>query len=586
MKNYIKLIVLFTLVIIINACDLDKLTYLEENFEITVDAQPVYNIKTFKIVNAKDGSEILDNIKFQISGKNANKIYTNSGGKSLSVKNGSISIGVEKNFLVSPDNPIQLTAKIESTGYIPKEISLNFDGIGEASEIISLLNINNLPDNIDYEEKNIDLYNGEIIAETTLSFDSNNDDDIEIKIEKGIKFLDENNQVINGSNLVYQQTRYGLISEDLIDETFNVQNPPSLEKYQQTPIDLFDVSGSIAAKSTKNYDDEKFSSSYVLPLTSPSYRQVYVNGKLVSSLSKPSIVQQRIRYRNTINPQTNEQIKEGDKVFAFNKIIETVDGKIVTSIIKKELVLKKHSWGYLYVEYESDKPSGYRLIGFEIDTDHQCSEIDEINFVNNGIKTEYTFAIYHKSNPSRPIAWKNWIMLSDTTYKVDGFNLPKWFSGSVTNLFRLMGENTILKIYRWSFDDAYRWGRRKLVYNQEISSCELSGQTIDITNTDCSVERQIDFFLDCDNTSYGGFYFDIEYFEVDENGVAAGWGKPYGNISAGSLYGKTPCLQPEQSYRFTFYYGEYYKSEPLKGKQVDSLFINFDRNALCNAIKD
>ena len=582
-----KIIQLISLCIIITSCELQKLTELQDNFQISVDAEPVYNIKNIKILNAKSGSEINSNINITLSGANADKIYTSSGSKNLLVDNGSISIEVNRNFIVSSDNPLEILATITSDGYFSKEINLLFDGSESVSMNIGLLEKMNLPDNIEYIEKNIALNNGSINSDITISFDSNSNNSLDFNFKQGTKFLDENGNTINGTNLKFEYIDYGIPDKDFAMFSYNSQNPISFLKYEQTPIDLFDISNNVAAKSIRNSTD-KFTEKYLLPLSSPHYKTLYLDGKRVKSFSEPTIVQQFIRYRDVINPITNEKIKEGDNVQVIHKYNVFINGKTTPFVEKKEAIIKKHSWRGLFVEYEVDNSYGYQLIGFEMDTNHNCNTIDNIDFKNDGINTTYNCIIYHKSNPNLAIAYHTLKMSGESTFGVKGTNFfTKSKYKRINTLLSQLGENMILKIYKQSFEND-RYGKSVLVYDKEVSICELNNQIIDITNDDCADQKEIDFVVECpDNTSYSlGSFINLEYWEVDSAGNPIGWGRPYATVKFGQLYSKTPCLEPEQDYKFEFYYDKSYTTEALKGKQVDSLFTNFDQDRICRAIQD
>ena len=68
-KDMKKIIQLITICLVITSCDFQKVTDLQDDFEIKVTAEPVLSRVDIKVFNSKDGSDISENINLSFSGQ-------------------------------------------------------------------------------------------------------------------------------------------------------------------------------------------------------------------------------------------------------------------------------------------------------------------------------------------------------------------------------------------------------------------------------------------------------------------------------------------------------------------------------------
>lgn len=140
-----KLIAFITLSILLSSCDLDKLTTIQDDFAITVAAEPVLNIVNLQIFDANGGKDIPSKVTINFEGENADQIYAINGSKTFNVDNDFITVGVNTNYPVSIDNSLKVQANIRADGFISKSREITFDGGDIREEQVSLLQKANLP---------------------------------------------------------------------------------------------------------------------------------------------------------------------------------------------------------------------------------------------------------------------------------------------------------------------------------------------------------------------------------------------------------------------------------------------------------
>ena len=135
----------------------------------------------------------------------------------------------------------------------------------------------------------------------------------------------------------------------------------------------------------------------------------------------------------------------------------------------------------------------------------------------------------------------------------------------------------LLKIYNYSYQNR----RYSVVYDKEISICELDGQTIDITNSDCFLERDMDLTLECPDATY--ILNNVYVYYKPENG---GYWSYFDRVLNSKLTGKSPCLDDGVKYEFGFWYNGWRVTPPLTETQMIDLYENFDLNAICPEIRN
>ncbi|MDP5105999.1 MAG: hypothetical protein NWQ31_07500, partial [Polaribacter sp.] len=189
-----KIIQLFTVCLILTSCEFQKVTDLENSFEIKVLAEPVLSKLNIKVFDSKDGSDIPVNIDLRFTGANADQIYTVNGGKNFKIENGFIIVGINRNTVVSEDSPLNITATITANGYMPKTQEINFDGSDIQEVQMSMIKLDDLPNSVMLESVTETLVGNKTTKEILIEMPSSSDPDeiMEVSIPADTEFYDEN----------------------------------------------------------------------------------------------------------------------------------------------------------------------------------------------------------------------------------------------------------------------------------------------------------------------------------------------------------------------------------------------------------
>lgn len=564
MKNITKALTILTALIVVTSCDFEKATELQDSFEIKVAAEPVLSKVNLRVFNADGGKAIPSEIKVELEGENADKILTANGSKSFKVENGFITLGVNQNFLVSDNNTLNITANISADGFISKSREINFDGTDISEVQIGLLEKANLPKQIQIETINESLSNNETTNEINVSITSNtNSEEItEFTIPENTSFFDENDNLITGSNL---QADFQTFETEAPDENEVIapdENPEVLTGgFNEFPGGLT-LDGEVANKFISK-KSRRLEQSYLIPITNLWCFYLFVNGRRVSWFSNPTLVRNYI-FRNAINPETNQPVKVGDvvSVFYYDRFTRERE-KLSNATVQSD------RRGF-YVEFTAPR-SGVYPIGFERSFNHTCTTVNSIKFVNTGRRSFYLYTVANKFNPNRPIRYGYMYFNGET--EINNNNINYWRNRG----FSFLGEDMVLKIYNYSAQQR----RLKVVYDEEVSVCELDGQTIDISNDDCFEERDLDVSLSCPDATY--LLNNLYVYFREEN--QRNWGY-FDRIRNSKLTGKSPCLEAGKKYQFGFWYGGWKTTPPLTEAQMVNLYENFDLPTICKAVKD
>lgn len=560
----------FAFFFLYSSCDLKEIDTLTDEFEIKVSAQPVLNLKNIKIHNLNKGEKINQNISISFEGENADKIYTINGKKDFSVEEGFLTVGITKDYTVTKDNPISVSAIVSANGFISKSRIITFDGSEFSEDEIGLLEKDNLPDYTVLESVSETLSNNETNSEIALSITSNlNPEEVsEFTIPESTSFFDEDNNLITGSTV---EAEFQTFDTEANDENYTLdadENPESSSIVNNEFPGGLSVDGDFSKIPSEIFKNSQLNlpQSYLIPITNLGCYYLYVDGRRVYSFSNPMLVRNYV-FSGAQNPNTGQAIEVGDVVAVYYYNTTTGNREKLDDV-----EIKKDSNGRFYVEFEAPR-AGVYPVGFEKSYNHSCSNINSIKFVNNGRKSFYWYYVANKYNPSRAIRY-GW-MYFDGEYEVNNESLNYYQNSAL----QMLGEDMELKIFYYSYNDA----SFKLVYDNEISVCDLDGQSVDISNQDCVEDMgQIEFSIDCpDNTSYRLNQTSIYY---KPQGSYWRW---YGYVRDSYLDGgKAPCLQPGTDYVFGFWYDGWKETPPITKDEVESLKDQMDIDAICDAIKD
>lgn len=555
-----KIVQLFTLCLVIASCDFQKVTDLQDDFEIKVSAEPVFSKVNLKVFNAKDGSDITESLDLTFTGSDADKIYTVNGGKSFKIDNGFIALGINRNTTVTAENPLSAVAMVSANGYVTKTQEINFDGSDIQEVQISMMKESDLPQSVVFKSVTEALTDNKTTQEIKIEVAPNNNSDevTEVIIPADTEFYDEDGNTMTGGTVTVDVQTFDTTIPTLDELSEGAVNPETLAGgFNEFPGSL-EIGN--AAKS-RNFNN--LTGSYLSPIGSLYCIYYYINGRRVSGVSRPTTLNFWI-WTGTTNPNTNQRIKVGD-VVSFYRTFNGSNTKI------GDVAVQSSGWSsYVIARVTLPAGPGIYPYGFEITPDCNTS-INQVTFKNDGRRTFYCYNIANKSNPNRALRWG--YMYFDGSYEVNSSNI-RYYRNKALDLLK---DDMILTIYYYSTIDR----RYKIAYQEETSKCDLDGQTIDITNTDCYQERDLDLSLECPDATYllNNLYV---YYKKDGDRY---WSY-FDRISNSRLNGKSPCLDAGTKYEFGFWYDGWKTTPPLTEQEMLSLYQNFDLPTICAAIKD
>lgn len=564
-KDMKKILQLLTICLILTSCEFQKVTDLQDSFEIKVLAEPVLSKLNIKVFNSKDGSDISEKINLSFSGAGADQIYTVNGSKRFLIEKGLITVGINRNTVVSDQTPLTISATVTADGYMTKTQEINFDGSDIQEVQISLMKLDDLPSSTIIKSVTETLKNNKTTKEILIEIPPTTDEDdtiMEVSIPADTEFYDENGNVMTGGNVTIDLQTFETTIPSVDELSANVTNPETLAGgFNEFPGSL-----EIDALSSKSGNLKRAAGSYLSPIGSLYCIYYYVNGRRVSGVSRPTTYSFSVN-NYTVNPNTGNYVKAGD-IISFYRTVNNTNTKIADIPLSS----RTSWWGNTYLSFTVTIPAGPGIYPYGFEVTPTCSSLSSgVSFKNDGRRTFYCYNVANKYNPQRALRWG--YMYFDGTYEVNSRNI-KYYSNKALDMLK---DDMILTIYYYSFEQ----GRFKVAYQEEVSKCDLDGKTIDITNTDCFKERDLDLSLDCPDAKYllNNLYV---YYKKDTDGY---WSY-FDRVSRSRLNGKSPCLDPGVKYQFGFWYDGWKVTPPLTEQEMLNLYQNFDLPTICNAIKD
>ncbi|TXD48504.1 MULTISPECIES: hypothetical protein [unclassified Polaribacter] len=558
-----KIITFIAISIMLTSCEFGKLSTIQDDFVITVAAEPVQSYINLNIFNSKDGTNIPESVSISFSGPDADQIFTASGTSDFKIENGLITVGVNRNYVLSADNPLNVTANFSAVGYLTAQRTISFDGSDIREEQVGLLEEENLPKSIVFKSASEVLTGNKTTTDITVetSSSTNAEETIDFVIPADTEFYDEDGLVLTGTEITADFQTFDPTTPDLDALTVSTENPESLPAgFNEFPGSM-EIGADASNKSSSN--KTKINQGYLVPIASQLCLYYYVNGKKVWGTSRPTRIN-AWAWRGLVNPNTNQQVKAGDIIAVYRN----VNGSNV-KLVDVPLVSYR---GWFRAQFTAPGPGIYSY-GFEVFPSANCSAnstINSVKFNNTGRRSFYFYSVANKYNPNRPIRYG--YMYFDGVYEVTNRSSRRWSNRALA----LLEDDMVLKIYNYSYDER----RFKVVYNKEVSKCELDGQTTDISNTDCFAQRNMDLTVDCPDATYR---LNNTYVYYKPEGRR--WYSYFDRVINSQLNGKTPCLEAGIKYQFGFWYNGWKETPPLTEVEMIDLYKNFDLDLICREIR-
>ena len=286
----------------ITSCDIDKITSLKDDFRITVTPDAVDNKKEIQINNATNSNPVTSDIKMSISGDAASNIYTSDGSSSFKFDQGKIVIGLKKGMEASPESPIHISIKVEVEGYLSKTKDVTFDGSGSESININLVKIDDLPETIQIVEETGALSDDETTTDIEVSISSSDETEelVNIVLEAGSSFENDNGEPMEGSDLIMNIETYELQTEivdnntgySVTEEIEGITIPASGDDEEATlePFSVISVDTTLDGTPVNISQDTPAKVSVSIPDDGQEYQVFFVEKGSNTAIPIPSLV--------------------------------------------------------------------------------------------------------------------------------------------------------------------------------------------------------------------------------------------------------------------------------------------------------
>ncbi|WP_407431229.1 hypothetical protein [Arcticibacter sp.] len=268
--------------------------------DITIIIEPnVFNYSTAIKVEDVAGNALPTGLKVEISGPDADAIYTMSGTKDFKVQDGYIYTNVDPHRDPTANNPIEFSVKVSGDAILDVNIPFEVNS-GQSFQMkpIKILNLNNPPVGAAVSKPVVTLAT---LAAEDQSISTNTSASLitRLELEAGTQFLNAAGQVLTGDNL----------STVLVN----------LDPRTSAGIALF-PGGSLSSSSIVNAAGQTIEGAFnPAAVTSIEF---FINEQGVKSFNKPVTVYQNID-PTYVNPNTNALVKAGDFLEIYSYEVET-----------------------------------------------------------------------------------------------------------------------------------------------------------------------------------------------------------------------------------------------------------------------
>ncbi|MGV3706160.1 MAG: hypothetical protein ACO1NU_12360 [Arcticibacter sp.] len=268
--------------------------------DITIRIEPnVFNYSTAIKVDDITGNALPSGLKVEVSGPDADAIYTLSGTKDFEVKDGYIYTAVDPHRDPKTNSPIEFNVKVSGDAIMDVNIPFEVvEGQGYQMKPIKILNLNNPPVGASVAKPVVTLAT---LAQQDQAISTNPNASLvtRLELEQGTQFLNAAGQVLTGTNL----------STILVN----------LDPRTAAGIALF-PGGSLASSSIVNAAGQTIEGAF--NPAAVTNIEFFVNDQGVKTFNKPVRVYQNID-PSYINPNTNAVIKAGDFLEIYSYEVET-----------------------------------------------------------------------------------------------------------------------------------------------------------------------------------------------------------------------------------------------------------------------
>lgn len=287
------------------ACtNFDKLT---DGTSVYLDTDLLLNPLTVQIIDANMGGALPEDLTVEVSGKDADKVYTLLGEKDLVVNTnkddegvGILPIGILRSDEPSMDNPLQFTIIVKGKGFVDgiKTFSLT-DGKTPLFETMKLVRVAEPSAGVSLEKMLFNAAETGTSSAIELKTEANNmQESVSVTVPESSVLYNENGKKLAG------QFKTTLVHYDLHSSEGTAVLP-----------------GGLYSDDARDVNGYSLGSLSFAPVAAISL-DMYVGEDEVRTFSQPLEVKFQLN-NNTYNPNTGENIKAGDEatVWSFNESI-------------------------------------------------------------------------------------------------------------------------------------------------------------------------------------------------------------------------------------------------------------------------
>jgi len=281
----------------------------------------------FTNANSKSVTQTPDNLKIEIKGKDADRIFEAGGTKNFTTQNGAINLIVNPSIAPTATNPAEFSIIASAPGFITSYNKIVVSDTGSYNYNFSLVGVNDAPDGVSVVVNNSLTLNsnGEVptLLEMITPAKAGKDENVKLTIPQGTIMKDENGQPVTG-NIEIEFAHY---------DNKNKESLISFPGGMFAPI--------VKDKNGNNLDPVSFQTLGLI------HTEISNGSQKVKTFSNPIIAEVEVNPL-TVNPITGAAILEGDSVPIWSQDDETnewtLEGyeKIVKDPIsnKLEVVMK------------------------------------------------------------------------------------------------------------------------------------------------------------------------------------------------------------------------------------------------------
>jgi hypothetical protein len=298
--NITKVLLLST-ILVFGGCKLKNPT---DDVKIKIDTDKLlpYTFSVQFIDQATESAITSSEVKIEISGKDANKIYELSGSKTFKVVNGMINLAIKTSSTPSDANPLQFQITATADGYLATSADLNYSDAESRSFDIPMVALNNLPPSITKTTASVSNDNNGLASDLTITSAkvSTINTGMSVTIPAGTKFLDASGNVLVGN---FEAKVYYF--------------SPETEALQFIPKG--DENGDISVKYKNNQ-----TAKYLSIDAACAYIEITTQNYFVASFSKPISVSMDV-HKEIVNIETGNDVKSGDSLEFISHPINGTD---------------------------------------------------------------------------------------------------------------------------------------------------------------------------------------------------------------------------------------------------------------------